>query len=52
MPAIGEPPGDPLVDVAVRVYADFAEVLAVVDQCRRELDAASSAAEAPAGQRA
>jgi len=52
MPAIREAPGDPLVDVAFRVYADFVEVLAVVLQYRHELDAASSAAQAPAGQRA
>ena len=37
---------DPLVEVAVRVYADFAdratvaEVLAVVGRCRNDLDAA------------
>jgi hypothetical protein len=41
---------DPLVDVAVRVYADFAgratlaEVLAVVARCRTDLDAPSVAA--------
>jgi hypothetical protein len=41
---------DPLVDVAVRVYADFAdratlaEVLAVVGRCRNDLDTPSVAA--------
>jgi hypothetical protein len=41
---------DPLVDVAVRVYADFAEhatlaeVLAVVGRCRTDLDPPSAAA--------
>ena len=41
---------DPLVEVAVRVYADFAEhvtlaeVLAVVARCRTDLDTPSSAA--------
>lgn len=41
---------DPLVEVAVQVYADFAEhatladVLAVIDQCRTDLDTPSAAA--------
>jgi hypothetical protein len=41
---------DPLVEVAVRVYVDFAdratltEVLAVVDRARNDLDAPSAAA--------
>jgi len=41
---------DPLVEVAVRVYADFAEhatlaeVLAVIARCRNDLDAPSAAA--------
>jgi hypothetical protein len=41
---------DPLVDVAVRVYAEFAdratlaEVLAVVARCRNDLDTPSAAA--------
>lgn len=41
MPVVGEASGDPLLGVAVRVYANFAEdttipeVLAVVGQCRR-----------------
>jgi len=41
---------DPLVEVAVRVYADFAdrptltEVIAVVDRARNDLDAPSAAA--------
>src|SRR3954451_3792394 len=43
-------PADPLVDVAVRIYADFAgqatlaEVLAVIGHCRRDLDPPSTAA--------
>jgi hypothetical protein len=42
--------GDPLVEAAVRVYADFAdrvtlaEVLAVVARARNDLDTASAAA--------
>ncbi|HEU5267667.1 MAG TPA: hypothetical protein VFU35_13250 [Jatrophihabitans sp.] len=41
---------DPMVEVAVRVYADFAEratlaeVLAVVGRCRSDLDTPSAAA--------
>jgi len=41
---------DPLVEVAVRVYADFAEratlaeVLAVIARCRNDLDTPSAAA--------
>jgi hypothetical protein len=41
---------DPLVDVAVRVYADYAEpatlaeVLTVIAQCRNDLDTPSTAA--------
>jgi hypothetical protein len=41
---------DPLVDVAARIYADFAadatlaEVLMVVGQCRTDLDTPSAAA--------
>jgi hypothetical protein len=41
---------DPLVEVAARVYADYAEqttlsdVLAIIDVCRNELDTASPAA--------
>jgi hypothetical protein len=41
---------DPLVEVAVRVYADFAqhatlaEVLAVIERCRTDLDMPSAAA--------
>ena len=41
---------DPLVDVAVRVYADFAdratlaEVLAVIERCRTDLGTPSAAA--------
>ena len=41
---------DPLVEAAVRVYADFAEhatlaeVLAVITRCRNDLDTPSAAA--------